>query len=248
MMDFTYKSYIELLELLEKYGYEFASYHDYSEKGKCVILRHDVDESIGKALKFALLEQARGISSTYFILMTSDFYNVASAKSREMLSEIIAAKHEIGLHFDETAYDLSDDPQAIIHKIREEAERLSELTGVTVSTVSMHRPSEKTLEADLKIPGMINSYGREFFKEFKYISDSRRNWREPVEDIIRNGEYNRLHILTHAFWYGDAEQSLEDTLKRFINEAVKDRYESLGDNISDFESIVHASFLKGYDL
>lgn len=246
-MDFTYRSYAELLELLRSNGYEFADYHNYSDMEKCVILRHDVDESLSKALKFATLEQQKGISSTYFILMTGDFYNTASAKSRELLSEIIAAGHEVGLHFDETAYDLSDD-EAMIRKIRDEAELLSELTGVTVSTVSMHRPSEKTLQADIQIPGMINSYGSEFFKNFKYVSDSRRNWREPVEDIIRSGEYNRLHILTHAFWYGDTEQTLEETLKKFIGDAAQDRYDSLSDNISDFESVVPASFLKGYDL
>ena len=48
---------------------------------------------------------------------------------------------------------------------------------------------------------MINSYGQTFFHDFKYLSDSRRRWREPVEEIIRSGTYDRLHILTHAFWY-----------------------------------------------
>lgn len=44
------------------------------------------------------------------------------------------------------------------------------------------------LEADLQIPGIMNSYGRTFFHDFKYLSD--RRWREPVLDIIRSEEYD----------------------------------------------------------
>ena len=39
------------------------------------------------------------------------------------------------------------------------------------------------------VPGMINGYGKVYFKEFKYLSDSRRWWREPVEEIIESGQY-----------------------------------------------------------
>lgn len=29
-------------------------------------------------------------------------------------------------------------------------------------------------------------------------------------DIIRSGEYDRLHILTHAFWYHEKEEDITD--------------------------------------
>ena len=63
----------------------------------------------------------------------------------------------------------------------------------------MHRPSRWVLEADLKIPGMVNSYGKEFFQDFKYVSDSRMRWREDVMKYAIEKAYPRLHILTHAF-------------------------------------------------
>lgn len=102
----------------------------------------------------------------------------------------------------------------------------------------MHRPSKATLEADLQIPGIVNSYGRTFFHDFKYLSDSRRRWREPVLDIIRSGEYDRLHILTHAFWYHGGEESISETVGSFIRSANRERYAQMRDNITDLASIL----------
>ena len=94
---------------------------------------------------------------------------------------------------------------------------LGEAVGSPIRVVSMHRPRKATLDSNLMVPGMINGYGKVYFKEFKYLSDSRRWWREPVEEIIESGQYKRLHILTHAFWYEKNEQTLEETVSRFVN-------------------------------
>lgn len=102
----------------------------------------------------------------------------------------------------------------------------------------MHRPSRATLEADLRIPGIVNSYGQTFFHDFKYLSDSRRRWREPVLEIIRSGEYERLHILTHAFWYHEEEQDISQTVDSFIRSASRERYHQMGENITDLGSIL----------
>lgn len=102
----------------------------------------------------------------------------------------------------------------------------------------MHRPSRETLEADYDIPGIVNSYGKTFFHDFKYLSDSRRRWREPVEDIIRSGEHDRLHILTHAFWYHEEEEDISQTVGEFIRSANRERYAQMMENITDLPSIL----------
>ena len=94
------------------------------------------------------------------------------------------------------------------------------------------------LEADLEIPGMINSYGQAFFKGFKYLSDSRRRWREPVDEIIASEAYEHLHILTHAFWYNESEISIHDSVKAFVNDGNRQRYFSMKSNITDLETIM----------
>ena len=114
---------------------------------------------------------------------------------------------------------------------------MSALLGAPVSTVSMHRPSRSTLEGELLIPGIVNSYGKIFFRDFKYLSDSRRSWQEPVEDIVRSGEYERLHILTHAFWYHEKDEDISRTAGDFIRSANRERYRRMAENITDIESI-----------
>lgn len=237
-MEFTYNGYEILVNALKEKSYVFADYHDYERYSRCVIFRHDIDNSIEKAVELAALERKLGIKSTYFALVTSDFYNPESKKSIEGLRKIQSFGHEIGLHFDEMAYDAIKD---VPHAIAREVSVLSGIIGAQVTTVSMHRPSQKTLDANYEIPGMINSYGKTFFNEFKYLSDSRRRWREPVLDIIKSGQYDRLHILTHAIWYNEVEEDIHDTIKKFVSSANQERYFQEKENIKDLESILDIS-------
>ena len=240
-MRFTYPAYRALLRLLRKQGYAYQNYHTYADSPRCVILRHDIDTSLNQAVRLAELEAEEGVASTYFILLRTDFYNAASKRSQEALRRILALGHEIGLHFDEVSYGKELTSEETVQKISNECGLLSALLDHAVSTVSMHRPSKATLEADLEIPGIVNSYGKTFFHDFKYLSDSRRRWREPVLDIIRSGEYDRLHILTHAFWYHEQEESISETVGAFINGGNMARYAAMRENIADLSSIMQES-------
>ena len=235
-MNFTYKGYSALIDLLRENDYSFSSYINYPAKGKCVILRHDIDYSLEQAVKLARLEKELGVRSTYFVLLSSDFYNPASSSSYRYLHEILDLGHDIGLHFDETAY--SYDGLGIEYYIRKEARILSDLIDVNINSFSLHRPNHFTLETDIRIPGLVNSYGEEFFVGFKYLSDSRRRWREPAEEIIREGKYEKLHILTHAFWYRDVEESLPRTVTDFIRSASSERKLTMQDNITGLDQIL----------
>lgn len=245
-MTFTYNAYLELITSLRSAGYEIADYHNWEGKEKCVILRHDVDTDIAKATDMARLEAGAGIKSTYFVLLTSDFYNVFSKASSAALHEIMGYGHEIGLHFDEVCYpELEGNLDGVRERILEESRILEKALGAPVTTVSMHRPSKMILDADLQIPGMVNSYGDDYFKGFKYLSDSRRRWREPAEEIIASGEYPRLHILTHAFWYNESEKSLSDSLLEFINSANRMRYSLMNENFTRLEDEIRPNQVLG---
>ena len=237
-MEFTYRGYEQMIYSLKESEYKFADYHDYENYPRCVILRHDIDNSIEKSIQLAELEAQLGVKSTFFVLVTSDFYNVASKKSLKGLHKIQMLGHEIGLHFDEVAYDELHD---VVGAIKKEARILADIIGAEITTVSMHRPSQKTLEANYEIPGMINSYSKTFFNDFKYLSDSRRRWREPVLDIIKSRQYDKLHILTHAIWYNEIEEDIHDTIKRFVTSANKERFIQESENIKDIDSIIDIS-------
>lgn len=240
-MRFTYDAYRELLKLIENSVYHYTEHNDYGRNEYEIFLRHDVDISLEKALQMAELEAELNVRSTYFILLRTDFYNPASSGSMDKIRGIVNLGHQIGLHFDEVFYGREETDMA--DAVKREADLLSGICEVPITMVSMHRPSRQTLEADLKIPGMINTYGKRFFQEIKYVSDSRRNWKEPVEELIKNGEYPKLQILVHPFWYYEEETSAHDALYRFVRNAGRERYEALSQNIRDVEELIRKNEL-----
>lgn len=245
-MQFTYRAYGKLLKSLREHSYHIAAYHNWEEYERCVILRHDIDNDIKKAAELAEFEQYGGVSSTYFVLLTSDFYNVFSKNSTEGLKRIRSYGHEIGLHFDEMRYpDITGCMDAVREKILWEARMLGEAAECEIRTVSMHRPSNDILRLDLKVPGIINSYSQTYFRKFKYLSDSRCRWREPVEKIIESEKYQRLHILTHGFWYRDKEEKMEDMVRKFVNSANWERYQFYMDNFTDLFRVMDPGEIMG---
>ena len=113
-MEFTYASYRALLALLRERGYSFRDYHHYGDVSRCVILRHDVDFSLERAVRLAELEAEMGVGATYFALLRTDFYNPASQRGAAALRRIQSLGHEIGLHFDEKAYGPELSPEELV--------------------------------------------------------------------------------------------------------------------------------------
>lgn len=238
-MDFTYKSYSELINFAKELGYCFRTYRDIDTNEKTIVLRHDIDMSLDKAVEMAELELALGVKSTYFVLLTSNFYNMLSNDSISKICRIKKLGHSIGLHFDEANYPEHVGNTIVVEQlIMGEIELLSCLLDSSVDTFSYHRPSNTILESYLEIPGLINSYGRDFFEGFKYVSDSRRNWREPIMDILGSNKFDKIHILTHPFWYYVNEKTLEETLNDFVSQANTNRYQILNSNFSSLESVL----------
>ncbi len=226
-MDFSYTSYQRLIELLRKHAYEICSYFDYQIHPKCAILRHDLDFSISDGHAFSLLETSLGVTSTYYVLLSTGFYNPLKRENRVMLQDMIKRGFEIGLHFDETAY-----PDGEIHEhVASEASILSQILDTPIRTVSMHRPSRKTLESNYSFTGLLNSYEHLFFKEFKYCSDSRFCWRDDPESAVTSGNYARIHILTHPFAWSTVNRNPAEVYRALVDAASWERYVLLTQNI-----------------
>ena len=242
-MNFTWDAYVALLKLLKEKKYEFTNYHEYNSiTGNCVILRHDIDNSIEKAYEMALLESKAGVKSTYFVMLTSEFYNVAAARNTKFLLEMKDMGHEIGLHYDETVYNHNEsDIKAVAER---ERTILESVLQIPINTISMHRPSKEALESDWKFENMINRYSKEFFVDFKYVSDSRRCWRESIENIICSHEHNRLHVLTHAFWYENEEKDIKRSIEEWLLNAPLERWDILKNNLKSLDEIISKHEIK----
>lgn len=222
-MEFTYRELEKIYRMLADKNYSFSFYDDYAEKDKSVIIRHDVDISMEQAYNMACFETEMGVFSTYFILIRGDFYNPFNCRNQQYLRRIIQMGHRIGLHFDETLYT----QHKIVDEIENEVEIMSSLLKTNISSVSMHIPSKKTLESSYVIKGgnIVNSYSDVFFKDFKYISDSKMNWRENVYDVINSNQYSRIHLLTHPVWYHTENCSMWDNVNRVLFEQLKNMHQ-----------------------
>lgn len=236
---FTYKSYKSLVNLLESNNYKFCSFtneNQYDKDDKLVILRHDIDLSIQKAVELAQLEYDLGVKSTYFILVSTDFYNIFSKSSLYKLKKILSLNHELGLHFDESKY-ICKNNQDIKNYVNKEIKVLEMCLDSKINTVSMHRPSKFVLNNDIKFDNIINCYSNKYFNEYKYLSDARMNWRENVEDIISSNLYKKIQIVTHGIWYWQEQNSINNVIKIFIRNRHDQLIESLSKNIHNFKEI-----------
>lgn len=144
------------------------------------------------------------------------------------------------MHFDEKRYEINS-LKDLEYWVKKEVSCLESLIDCSIYVVSMHRPSKWILENDIRFERIINSYSKTFFEEFKYLSDSRMYWREDVIRIIENQQYNKLHILTHPFWYSDKEETMKEKLINFINNSKMERYYNIKDNLRNIEEVLKVS-------
>ncbi len=241
-MYFTFDAYKNLISEIVKHGYAITDYHSYQTVKKPCILRYDVDMDLKRAAAFAEMEAGleEGVKATYFVLVSSNFYNLFSRENQELIHRMVRSGHEIGLHFDEKKYMTEENFDAKLLKkaVVREVKFLEDIIENPVKVVSMHRPSKKFLESEMEFEGIINSYDSMFFQKFKYISDSRMNWREPVEKIVAGEKEEALHILTHPIWYRENEVDMHRVLEEFVRSACIERYENLDDNLRDLNSIL----------
>lgn len=236
-MNFTYDGYLGLINLLKEKNYHFCNYLNYNEHDRSVIFRHDIDNSLSKALKIARLEYENNIASTFFVLLSTDFYNVFSKNPNEILKDIMSLGHQIGLHFDEKRYEICSTKE-LKYWVKRESDILGCVIDKEIKVVSMHRPSKWLLENDIQFKRIINSYSKKFLSDFKYLSDSRMHWREDVLNIIDKESYDKLHILTHPFWYSNKEESMKKKLIDFINCSKLERYNNIKDNFRNIEEVL----------
>lgn len=68
-----------------------------------------------------------------------------------------------------------------------------------------------------------------------------------MEDIIQSGEHDRLHILTHAFWYHEVEENISQTVGAFIRSANRERYLQVARDLEP-ASIDMVSIVEGTDM
>ena len=211
--EFTLLAYERLLMLASK-RFKFKSYTQTQDCTDFIVWRHDIDLSLEQALKLARLEEKHGLQATYFLHLHNEFYNALDARSGEIIHEIIALGHHIGLHFDVQHYKIQS-IETLNHWLLFEKNVLETLFLTPIEVFSFHNTTDysMTLE-EYKYAGMINTYSHYFKQDVSYCSDSNGYWRyRKLEDMLMDETIHRLQVLTHPGWWTEAELKPREKIK-----------------------------------
>lgn len=198
--NFSFKHYFEVLKYAKK-NYLLGTISEFSRiktKKKFILLRHDVDFSLDHALVFAQKEAKEKIFSTYFILLSSPFYNALSDDGIEKIQKISRLGHEIGLHYDTNI--LTKIKSNVQSHMNIESKLLSNITGKKVVSIAQHNPIiTHSLKSKID-SNFIDARKSIITKTTTFLSDSLQNWRQGCMCKHVN-KIDKLQISTHPIWW-----------------------------------------------
>ena len=206
---FNLKHYKEILNSALQSDYTFCKFSDLSTDRRKIYLRHDVDNCVDSAYIMAKVEQELRVHSTYLFFLRSKNYNILSEDTLEKIKQIHLMGHDIGLHA------ILENNKRLGTTIKNDLSLMKRILDINVKVFSIHNPTEQEFQVD--VPGMINVYGKAYFEDIKYISESNMQWREgcPCE-ILKNKKYQELQILIHPMTYRYDFKNDRDILKYFL--------------------------------
>lgn len=245
MRDFTLQSYQSLIQAFQQADYQFQTFEEKMTvpcEGKTVVMRHDVDELAGNALKMARLEHELGVRATYY------FRVVKQSNVPEVIEEIARLGHEIGYHYEDLVLAEGDEQKAI--KLFEE--HLSYFRQYyPVRTISMHGSSSSKFDNRLLWQNRhLSDYGLlgepylslDFHKVF-YMTDTGFAWdggKYATRDVVESGFDLKFHttqqvvgcileggcpkqvmILAHTLWTDSLSQWYGLHIREFFRNNLK---------------------------
>lgn len=168
-----------------------------------LFLRHDVDFDLGLALDMARIEHDMGIKSSYFIMLTSSYYNAMCAKPTETVKEMLFLDRDVLLHFDPSCYvDIKEG-------LRKEKELFSQIYSIEPDLISIHRPGLGEIDI-----GVRHANLREYSWGPKYFSDTNCLWKhgypEPQKDM------RTVQLATHPVWWMIKGKNEKEKCHNFI--------------------------------
>ncbi len=217
--DFTYKTYKKiLLKFLS--GHKNLTFSDFKRPKinyeRFFIIRHDIDYCLEKALKMAEIDNSLSIRSTFFLQLSSPYYNLFDDKSYNIINKILSLKHEIGLHYDVNNYETRNK-----YNLKKEINILSSLISRKVSSISMHNPGINGLKL-IKHQNLINAYSNMFKKNINYYSDSAGSWRNSTYDFLTSEIVpKKVQFLFHPIFWDSSKGDRYIRLDNFINAKKK---------------------------
>lgn len=235
--EFSLRGYKQLITVFLENNYETSSFYNALPDKPNLILRHDIDFCTSRAVDLAEIEASLGVKSHYYVLITTEFYNLSSSYNLKNIKRIIQLGHEVGLHFDASLY--GNDIKLLDKAAGRECDILETIFDFSVKSISFHRPAKSLIGYDKKIAGRLHTYQKAFFSEISYISDSGGDFKygHPLD---HNGfkEKKAIQLLTHPIWWpkSPVKNNLE-LLEVFLEERASNLESEARSNCKPFENL-----------
>jgi hypothetical protein len=181
-----------------------------------VLWRHDCDMSLNRARAIAEIDAENGVSSTFFILPHSDFYNILELGQTKLIRDIAKLGHAIGLHLDVEYHSMTSAKFNIESAIARDRNLLEDISETKIEVFSFHNPTPDVLKfQNDSYADLINCYSKQILGTVSYGSDSNGYWRhEPIPQILQDLDRTRLQILTHPEWWLESDELPRDRVLR----------------------------------
>jgi len=206
---FSLAHYRELLEAAKAGGYRFVGFDRPPEPGDLVV-RHDVDLSLDAAVRMAEVEAEAGVSSTWFLMTRSVFYNLLSEEGERALARLRELGGRIAHHAVWPRVDLDERFEPV---------------------VAWHNPSRDYRTAP--IDGATNAMSPPWYDPQRFRTDSNQNWRHrdlpghcPHAELAR-GELDWLHVNVHPEIWVYHGRTMRETMEAFLAAERQLRLEQL---------------------
>jgi len=216
--DFSYKAYGDLMHSLlsSRRNLCFKDCVEENPEGSYLILRHDVDFSPEAACRMAEFEARLDIKASYFILLSSPYYNLLSEEYIDFPRRLTEMGHEIGLHYDVNTMEKASRDVALIDVLHREIDVLSHLAEMDVTSIAMHNPSLSGFDP-FRETRFTNVYADAYTKDIAYFSDSCGAWRDEfAERFEENRIPMQLQLLIHPIFWSASSSNRWEILDSFV--------------------------------
>ncbi len=173
-----------------------------------LLICHNIDVSLEKAIDLAVLENEMEIKTTYMIMTDSLLYNIDDVQSKINIRKIKKLGHDIGLHYGKNRIDLD--------MIETDCTLLEQISGSRVYSYSVHRPALIKLCMDCKPErGRFASHNASLLGN--YFSDSRGIFRwDRFNKVWENRKDCLTQWLFHPIWWSNDSNSAQKNLGNHI--------------------------------
>lgn len=218
---FNLDHYSWILDRALDLGYRFTRldrYHDDRGVGRMIILRHDVDLSLVKALEMAELEAKRDIQATFFVRVHARDFNPFSRENYAALRRLMDLDCEIALQHEAGVFPVPDEEASGLFE--RELGYLESAIGRKVVGATVHMPKRAISlfdpETIVRCGVQYDASGREFNEDTKFVSDSNQIWKESCLCQMLGG-HERLYVNIHPVWWFPLDATAEE-IRRYLVE------------------------------